>query len=88
MQTIFFKNIGHSYPDNNFQKKIVSGPFFQGTKISMTILTKELVIATDNHTESPFTFLVAMSCEDIYNKNIKATGGQDITPLHTKFIVE
>ena len=55
------------------------------------ILTKELVIATDNCTEyqfkTPFSY-VGESCEDIYNKNAKATSDQNITPLHTRFIVE
>ena len=59
--------------------------------IVAVILTKELVIATDNCTDyqfkSPFSY-VGESCEDIYNKNTKATSGQDITPLHTRFIVE
>ena len=54
------------------------------------ILTKELVTSTDNCTEyqfkSPYSY-VGESCEDIY-KNAKATSGQDITPLYTRFIVE
>ena len=43
--------------------------------IVTVILTKELVIATDNCTEdqfkTPFSY-VGESCEDIYNKNTKS----------------
>ena len=39
------------------------------------ILTKELVVATENCTEYQFTIpysYVGESCEDIYNKNVKS----------------
>ena len=57
--------------------------------IVTVILTKQLVIATDNCTEyqfkTPYSY-VGESCEDIYNQEV--TSGQDTTPLYTRFIVE
>ena len=53
--------------------------------IVIVILTKELVIATDQCTEYQFKspFYPGVSCEDIYNKNPESHtwAGQDIIGL-------
>ena len=67
----FYQNYLHSL--NYLEKLIMSQIAIY--YIVTVILTKELVIATDNCTEdqfkTPFNY-VGESCEDIYNKNIKS----------------